>query len=149
MAEPYYTDATALNAELGTSLTAPQALPFILDAEAEIDRLLGAVPVDTSTGRKVVQANVDAWQWVKLQRATVKLAAAIYRSPGLLTDARWQSVSGPDFSFSGPLSGAVSGVGRDVLNELNQSGLRRLSTRARSRGSKYDGFFAATRHDGT
>ncbi|HZP14701.1 MAG TPA: hypothetical protein VFA96_02675 [Nocardioides sp.] len=119
---------------------------LIQDTEDMIDELLGMRPVDTSTGRKVVVTDVQAWQWTKLQRATVKLAAAYYRQPDLFEGPKWTSQRGPDFAVAGPNGPYVPKV---VLLALNQSGLRRMTTRARNRGTRYDVFLNATRHDGT
>lgn len=123
-----YTSPTDLRAELGVSSTVlddAAATKLIVDAEDLIDELLGVRVVDETTGRKVVQSEVDGWRWTKLSRATVKLAARLHKEPGL-TGRLWRSVSGPDFSFSGPLSGTEFGPLVEAL--LNQSGLRRLTT---------------------
>lgn len=151
MAEPYYTTANALRTELGvdnTVLSDGDAAKLIESAEDLIDELVGNWPVDTTTGRKIVQAQIDAWQWSKLGRATLKLAAALYRDPDLARGQRYRSQSGPDFSVSGPVGGAIA---HDVLTPLNQSGLRILTGRARpgTHTRLGDSFFRATRHDGT
>lgn len=126
----YYTTPTALRTFLdvtSTVLSDPQAETLIEDAEDAIDEMLGGWPIDESTGRKIVQADVEAWQWSKLGRATVKLAAAIYQQPELLTRARWNREKGPDFEFEGPRGSVASS---SVMLPLNQSGLRRLTGRA-------------------
>jgi hypothetical protein len=131
VAEPVYTTIAALRTELdvdSTVLPDDRALSLIEDAEDAIDSLLGGATSDPDpSGRKVDAADVDDWQFAKLGRATLKLAAAGYRQPDLLAGRQWQSVSGPDFSFSGPIGTQVSG---QVLTLLNDSGLRRLSGRA-------------------
>lgn len=128
MAEPYYCTAVELRDHLSVSdVTLPdaRALQLIEDAEDVIDDLLGARTVDEASGRKVVQADVDAWRFTKLKRATLKVAGQLYAKPDLLTARRWRSESGPDFAVSGPL-GSV--LGEDVELALNQSGLRRMMT---------------------
>lgn len=159
MSEPYYCTSNELRTELGLNAEAlpdPIAIAKIQDAEDLIDRLLGgwAWGEEESTGRKVVQGDVMPWQWAKLIRATVKLSARIYQQPDLL-DQTYQTVSGPDFSFSGPKGGAlVHMIGVQVLALLDDSGLRRIAGRARQgrrhriKGT-YERFLRATRHDGT
>jgi len=151
MAEPYYTTATALRTELGvdnTTLPDADALKIIQNAEDLVDELLGGWPIDRTTLRKVVQANVEAWQWTLLGRSTVKLAAQLYRDPELARRREWTNIKGPDFQVSGPAGG---GIFTDVLAPLNQSGLRNLTGRALpgTRVTRYDRFLRATRHDGT
>lgn len=114
--------------ELGltsTQLTDAAAAKLIAAAEILIDEALGARPVDEDTGRKVDPAAVEAWRWAKLQRASTLLAAEIHRRPEIRRGQRWRSVSGPQFSFSGP---AGSELPDEVEALLNQSGLRRLTT---------------------
>lgn len=127
---------------------------MIEDAEDIVDSLLGAWPpdADASTGRKVIQTEVEPWQWNKLTRATTKVAARLYGDSGILDNAQWSSVSGPDFSLSGPLGGqAVRVIGTQAAVLLDDSLLRRLKGRARpgSPRGRYASFFNATRHDGT
>lgn len=125
VAAPTYVTAAELRLEVGDEIDTDRAQRLILDAEDLIDELLGVRPVNETTGRKVVAADVDGWRFTKLKRATLKLAVRLYREPGL-TGRLWRSVSGPDFSFSGPLSGTE--FGSDVEAVLNQSGLRRTTT---------------------
>lgn len=87
--------------------------------------MLGARPVDSESGRKVVEADVDSWRFIKLKRATLKVAARMYRDPKLLDSRRWQTQEGPDFKVSGPLGPLF---GHDVELALDQSGLARLTT---------------------
>jgi hypothetical protein len=127
MPEPYYATADDLRAELDvddTVLSDAAAIKLIEDAEDVIDSMLGARPVDDTTGRKVVQADVESWRFVKLTRATVKVAARLSEDPTILT-AQYTSVSGPDFSFSGRISTTWGSV---VENALTLSGLARLTT---------------------
>lgn len=142
MAEPYYTTAALLQGELGLSAVQfpdAAAIKVIEDAEDLVDELLGGWPPDKTTGRKIVQAKVEAWQWTKLGRATVKLAAALYRDPELARRNRWASEKGPDFAVSGPIGGAIA---TEVLAPLNQSGLRRVAGRAASgTARRFDNFF--------
>lgn len=124
----HYTNPTALRAELGlevAELPDEEAWPLIVDAEDLIDEELGARLVDQTTGRKVVQDQVQAWQWDKLGRATAKLAAALRASPELAVGQRWQRVRGPDFETEGPL-GPTHGPTVGAI--LSQTGLRRLTT---------------------
>lgn len=103
---------------------------IIVTAEDRIDEWLGPWPVQetgASVGRKIAQTDVEAWRWLKLKRATVRLAVQLYVDPGVLRPAGWTSVSGPDFSTSGPAR-PVSRIG-DVTAALNASGLRILSAR--------------------
>lgn len=128
MAEPYYTTAAALRTELGVTesvLPNDEAVRLIESAEDLIDADLGVRKVDPTTGRRVVESEVEAWQWAKLGRATAKLAAAIYRTPDLLAGPGWKSISGPDFSYSGPTG---SRFGPTIGALLDQTGLRRLTT---------------------
>lgn len=127
-------------------LTDQEAKRLILNTEDLVDDLLGGWQPDETTGRKIVQADVDAWQWTKLQRATTLLAAEIYRNPEALTGRSWRSVSGPDFSFSGPLRGTIP---RHIIAVLNDSGLRRLAGRATPGvGGLAARFFASNRYQG-
>lgn len=155
------TTAYATPTELRAALDVDQnvlddaaATALILDAEDLIDRVLGGWPPDETTGRKIVQGDVEAWQWAKLGRATAKLAARLHRDPGLLSSPVYRSVSGPDFSFVGPQGGGAGQVfGVQVLALLDDSGLRRVAGRAVTgsprRKPEYDRFLSATRHDGT
>lgn len=146
MAEPYYCTATELRTYLGVSsgtLGDAAAIVLIQDAEDWIDTLLGGWPVDETTGRKILQADVLAWQWTKLGRATVKTAGAVYHDPTLLTVRRYRREKGPDFEVEDPLGG---GALTPAVALLNASGLRRLTGRAtagtrcvpRERGFQYD-----------
>lgn len=159
MAEPYYCTADQLRTELGVSSTVlPDAAATVLIQSAEdlIDRLLGAGMYwpDETTGRKIRQADVEAWQWAKLTRATVLLAARLYTQPDLLADTGADRVKGPDFEISGQRGGATGRLfGTTVLAVLDDSGLRQLAARAapgrRRIRPGFARFLAATRHDGT
>lgn len=130
MAEPYYCTAEEVRTELGVTaevLPDAQALKLILDAEDHIDMLLGFRVVYPETGRKVEQADVQSWQWDKLSRATVKLAALLYTQPDAINGPRFRTMSGPDFSGSNPLGATI---GQAIMTLLNGSGLRRLTGRA-------------------
>lgn len=129
MAEPYYATIVGLRALLGVdnvALPDPRALELLEDAEDVIDDLLGARPVDDTTGRKVVVGEVEGWQAAKLARATLKVAARLYREPGLVSQQRWDREKGPDFEVQGRLGNMF---GDDVGRVLDASGLRVLSTR--------------------
>lgn len=158
--EPIYCTTAQLVAELevGSDAVPDNAVATrtIEDAEDLIDRMLGGWfwGPNEQTGRKVTQGDVMPWQWSKLTRATVKLAARLYRDPSVL-DQVYQTISGPDFSASGPKGGAlVKMIGVQVLALLDDSGLRRIAGRAtqgrgRRRKPGYERFLTATRHDGT
>lgn len=127
-----YATATELRTELGVnSGTLPDAAAnaLILEAEDFTDSLLGGWPIDETTGRKIEQAHVEAWQWAKLKRAVLLLAAELYSTPTLLQRPRYRREKGPDFEFEDPLGG---GVLSRYLNVLDDSGLRRLGGRARA-----------------
>lgn len=127
-----YTTITDLRGHLGVSsavLSDAAATELIEQSEDVIDALLGVRPVSITTGRRVVQSEVLAWQWTKIKRATLLLAARIYSQPDLL-DRQWHSISGPDFSFSGPI-GSV--LGQTVLAPLIASGLAVNTTRVGGR----------------
>lgn len=105
--------------------------PLITQAEEQLDEWLGAwriQPTGASAGRKIAQAEVDAWQWDKLQRATTRLAARLFAKPSLLQGPEYASTSGPDFSTS-KWRGIAARI-PDVVAPLNGSGLRNLSGRA-------------------
>ena len=146
MAEPFYCTATELRTYLDVTsgtLSDEAAIVLIEDAEDWVDTLLGGWPVDETTGRKILQADVLAWQWTKLGRATVKTAGAVYHDPTLLTVRRYRRETGPDFEVEDPLGG---GALTPAVALLNASGLRRLTGRAtagtrcvpRERGFQYD-----------
>ena len=144
----YYSSAATLRDELGVDSTAlpdDTANRLIRKAEGEVDRLIGVRPVDDTTGRKVVQADVDAWQWTKLGRAATVIAATLYASSESIDLPQWERVKGPDFEFQGP----NSSTSREALNELAQSGLQRLTASAHGRTpGRFDSFLRATRHAG-
>lgn len=127
-----YTDADMVRSLLGVSeasLSDERAAVLIADAEDLIDEALGARPVDPDTGRKVVEADVETWQWAKLGRATAKLAAQIYSDPTVATGQRWRRQKGPDFEVEDPIGPGTSALGGlPVQTLLNQSGLARLTT---------------------
>ena len=125
-----YATAAELRSELDvddTTLPDVQADAILLEAEDFTDSLLGGWPPDETTGRKIVEAQVDAWQWEKLNRAVLLLAVEIYGSPTLLQRPRYRREKGPDFEFEDPLGG---GVLSRYMAVLNDSGLRMLGGRA-------------------
>lgn len=127
---PAYTTPDALRAALSvddTVLTDEAADLLIVEAEDWIDSLLGGWPVDDTTGRKIDQDDVLAWQWEKLTRAATKAAAALYTTPTLLTSRQYRREKGPDFEVEDPLGG---GALTPAITLLNASGLRRLAGRA-------------------
>jgi hypothetical protein len=126
----YYTTAAALRTELGVNSTVlPDATAerYIEEAEDAIDALIGGRIPDATTGRKILQGDFEAWQWTKLARAATLFSASLYNEPDLLSGPQWKSVSGPDFSFSGPLTGRIPSRVTDLLND---SGLRRTTGQA-------------------
>jgi hypothetical protein len=146
MAEPVYTTPAAVRTEAGVdtaTLDDAAANRLILIAEDIADDLLGGWPVDTTTGRKIIATDVDAWQFDKLGRFTALLAAKLYANPALTDGVQWTSESGPDFSHSGPTG---SPLGPGLLSILNASGLRRLAARARpgTRNELAAAFFGST-----
>lgn len=135
--EPIYCTSDELRAELNLDdevLDDAEATRVIQDAEDIIDRFLGGWSLDgqEETGRKVLQIDVEPWQWAKLTRAAVKLAARFYTEPSVL-EQFYQETKGPDFSVSGPKGGTlVRMLGVRVLALLDDSGLRRLAGHARA-----------------
>jgi hypothetical protein len=160
LTEPIYCTAAALRTELAlneAALPDAAATSKIQDAEDVIDRMLGGWfwGPNEQTGRKVTQGDVMPWQWAKLTRATVKLAARLYNDPSRLEQI-YEITRGPDFSAQGLKGGAlVHIIGVQVLALIDDSGLRRIAGHARQgrgrRGIKgtYERFLTATRHDGT
>lgn len=129
----------ALVADVRAEPEVPDAAPpadaeieaLITQAEDQVDEWLGAWPLQTdgpSAGRKIAQADVDGWQWDKLKRAVVRLAARLYAKPSLLQGPEYGSTSGPDFSTS-KWRGIATRI-PDVTAPLNASGLRNMSGRA-------------------
>jgi len=131
----YYTTAAAVQAEPGCSaLDNGTVEALIVRAEDITDELLGAWSVDDATGRKIVQADVEAWQWQRLGRFVSRVAARLHTDVDVMGAGQWNSVSGPDFSFSGPLSGGwEQRLGSELVMVLNGTGLRRLTGRVSSR----------------
>lgn len=143
-----YTTAANVRSELdvdATALSDTAALRLIRTAESLIDQQLGSRWVDETTGRKVVQADVDDWRWQKLTDATTVLAARLYEHPELL-EQQYTSLSGPDFSRSGPIGPRLITPEIDAL--LNSSGLRRMGGRARN-SIAFRGWRGVLQDDGT
>ena len=125
-----YATADELRTQLGLDSTAmPDAAAeaLILEAEDYTDSLLGGWPIDETTGRKIEQSDVEAWQWTKLKRAVLLLAVELYSTPTLLQRPRYRREKGPDFEFEDPLGG---GILSRYMAVLNDSGLRRSAGRA-------------------
>lgn len=139
MAEPVYTSASALREKLEVTaevLSDDEALNLIETAEDLIDERLGARPIDEDTGRKVVPADEDAWRVEKLAKATLEVAAVIFRDPGVESRQRVRSVSG-DVSTSSPYGYAY---GERAQALINASGLAYPFARVgrrRSRGEQF------------
>lgn len=130
MAAPLYSTPEMVRDRLGvdeTTLPDDRAVRLILAAEDAIDVVLGPRPVDAATGRKVMEADVEPWQWERLQRAATELAARAFTDPQLLGGQRWQEVAGPDFRFRGPLSGGAP----DIAATVAGLGLARRTGRVR------------------
>lgn len=137
MAEPFYCTATELRTYLDVTsgtLSDEAAIVLIEDAEDWVDNLLGGWYPDETTGRKILEADVLAWQWSKLNRATIKAAGALYNTPALFTQSRYRKESGPDFSVEDPQGG---GPLAPAVTLLNASGLRRLTGRATAGSRAY------------
>lgn len=120
-----YTDEDAIRTTIGVDdevLDDDAAETLGVQAEDVIDEMLGAGWPDEDTGRKIVEADVDDWQWEKLGRATAAAAKFLYQHPDWLSEQRYSSVGGD-------VSGAqrVGSPMPEVSIILNQSGLRRLT----------------------
>ena len=126
-----YATPTELRTALGvngTVLPDDRATVLLEDACDWVDQELGLREIDESTGRKVIEGEVEAWQFAKLKRATVKAAAKLYARPSMLSDQRFDRVKGPDFETQGPRTSNADLFGSDVAGLLDQSGLRVLTT---------------------
>jgi hypothetical protein len=133
----YYTTAALVRTELGYSeaqLSTAAAEKTIEEAEDAVDGLLGGWIPDANTGRKILEGDVEPWQWSKLRKATTVLAAKLVLEPDLLAGQQWSSVKGPDFSFSGPLSGRFPSR---VVDLLTDSSLRRLVGQAHTASQRF------------
>lgn len=117
---------------------------IIADACDLVDADLGPWPLEIVNGRKVVQADTEAWRWAKLKRAALEVGKYLFANPGAASEREYRDTSG-DVSLSGP-TGSPYGRLYDTL--LNESGLVIRFTRARTRGSRNqvaaDRFFAQT-----
>ena len=144
----YYATAAGLRDELtldSAALPDDAASRLIRKAEGEVDRLIGVRPINDTTGRKVLVTDVYAWQFAKLTRATLVLAADLYNNPDAFEPSKWSRVEGPDFRFIG----ATFVINREAINEIDQSGLRRLSASAHGRSpGRFDAFLLTSRHGG-
>lgn len=122
---PTYIDAADLTADpsIPDSLDDAVAENLIVTAEDFVDAYLGDRTINTTTGRKVDEDDdeVAAWQWEKLQRATLALAVRFYKDPDLVKGRQWTTERVADVSLSGPIATAV--LGEDVVNILDQSDL--------------------------
>jgi hypothetical protein len=132
-----YAAAGALRAELNVDeedLPDAEADRLIETAEDLVDGEL-ALAVDSTTGRKVVQNDVEAWQWEKLNRATILVAAELYGNPDLARGRQWAAERGAGYAVSGPRG---SDLGAQVLALLKATGWRK-SARALTLESPYGG----------
>lgn len=133
----YYSTAALVRTELGYSsqqLSDAAAEKVIEEAEDAVDGLMGGWVPSAATGRKIIEADVEPWQWNKLRRATTILAAKMVLEPDLLEGQQWRSVSGPDFSFSGPLTGRFPSR---VIDLLSDSSLRKLTGQAHTASQSF------------
>lgn len=129
MPTQHYVTTAALAAAIGVS--EPEAEKLLDRTEALIDNALGPYAVHASgpaEGRKIAAADVNAWQYERLQEAVVALARRLNDNPGL-GGPEYESISGPDFSVSGA-KGPVYGA--EVAGILSSSGLVVRSARART-----------------
>jgi hypothetical protein len=126
-----YATSTEVRAALGldnTALPDDAAQALLADAEDWIDSQLGARETDPLTGRKVIEEEVEPWQWAKLKRATLKVAARLHAEPSILSSPQWDVVKGPDFETSGR-SGPT--LGTEIASLLADTYLTVRSGRAR------------------
>jgi hypothetical protein len=126
-----YLSAGELRTQLGlnvSDLSDSAAEAIIDEAEDHVDSKLGGWPVDPDTGRKIIQTDVETWQWSKLKKATLLIAEQLHGEPGLLSRAAYRRTKGPDFEVEDPLGGGKLARAESVLTD---SGLRRLTGRAR------------------
>jgi hypothetical protein len=134
---PAYAAPSDLRAELDVdeaALSDDAAERLLRQAEDLVDELVGWGVVDEASGRLLVMADLHDWQGRNVRDATVAIAATLHRDPAAFHGARYSSVSGPDFSRSGPIAGGVSPVGRDARRRaarlLARAGLRVTGARA-------------------
>lgn len=116
--------------ELRTELRVDEAALSDADAERLIETAEDLIDAElsraivTTTGRRVAEADVAEWQWAKLSRATVLVAARLYSDPDLAQGRQWQAERGPTFAVSGPIGDEL---GRQVLALLAATGWKRTS----------------------
>ena len=140
MAEPVYTTADDLRAALGDLpkevLPDAEAYDLIERAEDLIDERLGNRAIDEETGRKVKLADYadEPWRADKLAKATLEVAAVIFRDPGVESRQRVRSVSG-DVSTSSPYGPAF---GERAQALLTASGFAQPFARVGRRRSRAD-----------
>lgn len=133
----YYTTAALVRTELGYTsqqLSDSAAEKVIEDAEDAVDALMGGWVPDADTGRKIIQGDVEAWQWSKLRKATTILAARLVTDPDLTGGQQWRRVKGPDFEFEGPLTGRFP---TRVIDLLSDSSLRKLTGQAHTASQSF------------
>ena len=128
----YINSAATLQDYLGVSdtvLTDAAAEEIIEQVEDLLDKLLGWIPKDQTTGRKIVESEVYAWQWNHLTRAALLAAKNIYTYPELQQSLFADSERSPDFSRSGIGKSKTpeNTIGQAAMLALNASGLRRLT----------------------
>jgi hypothetical protein len=100
-------------------------------AQALVENSLGSLPRHTSgpqEGLKIAEADVAAYQWEALREAVISIVQHLDANPGVLGGARFDEVSGPDFSYSGA-TGKL--WGDEAPTWLRTSGLVPTGARAR------------------
>lgn len=137
MAEAHYVTREEVRVELGLDPDDDVRLPdaeadrLIRTAEILVEAALGRRPRQPvgspQEGRSIAEADVDAYQWTALRSAVTALAARLKRSPDLL-GPRFESASGPDFSYSKPTGPTF---GSEVVALLRASDLVPTGARAR------------------
>lgn len=129
-----YITAEELRAEAEVpkaALSDAKAAKLIRTAQTLVELALGRGPRQASgpqEGRLIAEADVQPYQWENLKACVAVLAARIFRQPDLVAGG-WESVSGPDFSRSGPM-GRIFGDEAAAL--LKATDLVPRSARARS-----------------
>lgn len=138
---PVYAAAQDLRDELDVAnppLTDAIANALIVKAQDRVDRLAGPIGVDTytggtGTGLKFTPGNLLGWQGAKLTRATVIIAAALYRDPNAFNLSQFDETHGPDFRVKTPKFGGMSPAGVQALiladQLLTEARLKRLIAR--------------------
>lgn len=110
-----------------TSLAGAEVERALARAEDDIDRAVGAWPIDPATGRKFdpESGDLEAWRYERLRDATCAQAEyRLHMGEAFFTEGQADSVSGPGVSSSGRLP-RLSPQARE---QLESGGLLRLTT---------------------